>query len=205
VEDHGTDGIEFTITSGNDKERFELEVAGAHNAYNAALASAVARRMGISWEDIHRGLSKLKLTGKRLLVSERDGMKIIDDSYNAAPQSMRSAIDTLMNTEGKRHVVILAGMNELGDDSFEQHLEVGRYAANKGVDLVIAVEDKGRGIVEGAMGNHGTYATWYPDKGSLIAELDSILVAGDAILVKGSNAYAMTEVAQAIGNDKETD
>lgn len=203
VKDNGTDGISFTIKAGNDEAEIELPVPGAHNAVNAALAAAACKELGLDMEDVKRGLSKLELTGKRLLVKEGRGLKVIDDSYNAAPASMKSAIDTLMNTPGERHAAVLAGMNELGDDWKKYHMEVGRYAADKRVDVLVGIGDKARSIVEGAEGAPKTYSVWFPDQESFFEEMDSIILPGDTVVVKGSNAYKMYLVADRLTEGQE--
>jgi len=127
-------------------------------------------------------------------VKEGNGVKIIDDSYNAAPASMKSALDTLMNTRGKRHVALLAGMNELGQDSERYHREVGEYVKEKKPDILIGIGEKAMAIVEGASGG-STYAVWFPDKESFYEESSSLIKSGDTVLIKGSNAYKMSEAA----------
>ena len=193
--DNGIDGITFTLTTKDEEAVIDLPVPGAHNAVNAALAASAAAELGIGLEDVKKGLAKLELTGKRLLVKEGLGRKVIDDSYNAAPASMKSAVDTLMNTKGERHIAVLAGMNELGENWKRYHMEVGGYCAEKQVDMVIGVGDKARAIVEGAEGSDKTYAVWFPDKESFFSEMDDMIREGDVIIVKGSNAYKMSEVA----------
>lgn len=195
IEDRGAEGISFILKAGDEEEKMDLPVPGAHNAVNATLAAACAGELGIGLDEVRKGLSRLALTGKRLLVKEGRGLRVIDDSYNAAPQSVESAIDTLMNTGGKRHAAILAGMNELGDNWKEYHLEVGRYARDKGVDILIGIGDKAKVIVEGAEGSDHTDAKWFPDKESFYKEMDDLMLPGDTIIVKGSNAYKMSEVA----------
>ncbi len=195
IKDNGIDGVTFTLTMPADEVLIELPVPGAHNAVNAALAAAAATCFGATGDDIRRGLSKLTLTGKRLLAREGGGIKIIDDSYNAAPQSMKSAVDTLMNTMGKRHIALLAGMNELGEDSEKYHREVGEYIKEKEADIVIGVGEKARAIVESASGAK-TYAVWFPDKESFYEEMNDLIQEGDTVLIKGSNAYKMSEAAE---------
>ncbi len=194
VHDKGVDGVSFMLRTPEEEIRIDLPVPGAHNALNAALAAAAAECFGASSDNIKNGLSKLSLTGKRLLVREGSGIKIIDDSYNAAPASMKSAVDTLMNTEGKRHVALLAGMNELGADSERYHREVGEYIKEKKVDVLVGVGEKARAIVEGASGGD-TYAVWFPEKEAFYSGMKDVIHTGDAVLVKGSNAYKMSEAA----------
>ena len=145
----------------------------------------------------------MTLSGKRLLMKEGNGVKVIDDSYNAAPDSMKSAIKTLMNTEGERHIAVLGGMNELGEGSFDEHMDVGRAASSCGVDIVIGVGEKARAIVEGVMEEGKGYATWYPDKPSLFNDIKELIKEGDTVLVKGSNSLGMTEVADRIVKPEE--
>ena len=194
VVDRGVDGVSFGLRTPDGEIQIELPVPGAHNAVNAALAAAAAQCFGASADDIKNDLSKLRLTGKRLLVKEGNGIRAIDDSYNAAPASMKSAVDTLMNTGGKRHIALLAGMNELGENSEKYHREVGEYVKKKSPDVLIGIGEKARAIVEAASGG-STYAVWFPDKESFYEEMSGLVKAGDTVLVKGSNAYKMSEAA----------
>ena len=200
IHDKGVDGVSFSLKTPAGEVLIDLPVPGAHNAVNAALAAAAASCFGASSDDIRNGLSKLSLTGKRLLVKEGNGIKIIDDSYNAAPASMKSAVDTLMNTEGARHIAVLAGMNELGADSEKYHREVGEYIKEKKVDVIAGIGEKARAIVEGATGE-STYASWFPEKESFYSEMKDIIRPGDVVLVKGSNAYKMSEVTDKLLED----
>ena len=201
IKDKGALGISFTLTTGGKSMDIGLPVPGAHNAVNAALAAAVAIEAGLTLSDVKNGLAKLELTGKRLLVKKGNDRIVIDDSYNASPDSMKSAINTLINTEGERHVAIFAGMNELGDDSEEFHKEVGRYAAEKQLDVLVCVGEKAKAIADGAEENAEGGADGkmhiyrFADKEAFFKEMDNIVLAGDTVIVKGSNAYKMSEVA----------
>ena len=113
---------------------------------------------------------------------------------------MKSAVDTLMNTEGARHIAVLAGMNELGADSEKYHREVGEYIKEKKVDVIAGIGEKARAIVEGATGE-STYASWFPEKESFYSEMKDIIRPGDVVLVKGSNAYKMSEVTDKLLED----
>ena len=203
IKDKGTDGISFTITAEGKETDIDLPVPGAHNAVNAALAAAAAVEAGLTMDDVKKGLGKLELTGKRLLVKEGNGVTVIDDSYNAAPVSMKSAIDTLLSTKGERHVAVLAGMNELGENWKEYHAEVGSYAAEKHVDVLVGVGDKARAIVESAADKGDTYAVWFCDKESFYSEMKDLIIPGDVVLVKGSNSYKMSEVADRLTGRQE--
>ncbi len=102
IEDYGEAGISYCLTACGKDYQIKLGIPGAHNAVNASLALAAAKRVGMTIEEGITGLSKMQLTDNRLTIRETRGIKIIDDTYNAAPDSMKSAINTLVNTRGDR-------------------------------------------------------------------------------------------------------
>jgi UDP-N-acetylmuramoyl-tripeptide--D-alanyl-D-alanine ligase len=153
-------------------------------------------------EEAVEGLKKLSITGKRLNIRHGNGFTVIDDSYNAAPESMKSAIGTLMSAEGGRKIAMLAGMNELGEQSESYHEEVGRFAAESSVTLVAGVGEKAAAIVKGAK-EAGGNAVWFGSNEELFDALPELLEKGDTILVKGSNAMRMELAADKIVGENE--
>lgn len=199
VHEKGGEGVSFTLHHGEESVNIHLSVNGVHNAINAALAAAAASTFGCTLEDAKQGLEKLSgLTGKRLKFEKTDAYTVIDDTYNAAPVSMMSAIETLMNTEAERHVAILGEMYELGTEAANGHREVGAYAAEKKVDLLLAVGDLAKNIAEAAEEGGAAEVHWFADKESLEKELSSLLTPGDAVLVKASNSMHLSSLAEAI-------
>jgi len=194
--DLGEDGIKFTLKTLNKERQVVLAVPGAHNAINAALATAACMQIGVSLDQAVKGLANLRLTEKRLSLKEANGIKVIDDTYNAAPDSMKSAISTLVNTKGGRKVVILGGMNELGPDSVKYHEEVGRFAAESGVELIVGIEEKAKDIVKGAESCNKGRALWFESKEKLYPELNSLIEQGDVVLVKASRSLEMEKVVE---------
>lgn len=203
VEDRGGEGVGWTLTADGKEYRIELPIPGAHNALNASLAVAACQRLGVSVEEAAAGLSRLRLTGKRLTIFEKDGMKIIDDTYNAAPDSMKSAIETLTHTEGSRRIAILGGMNELGPDSRRYHREIGQFAAARKVDLLLTAGEKARDIAEGAVQAGAAQVKHFDTKEDLARELGGLLRRGDAILVKASRAMEMEQIVDKIMEEQE--
>ncbi len=126
-------------------ENIKLPVAGRHNALNAALAIATARQFGVSINEAKRGLAKLQITGKRLNIQEKNGIKIIDDTYNASPDSMRAALRTLAGINAKRHIAILGDMFELGENEREFHSRIGDIA-RENADIVYSVGELAQNI-----------------------------------------------------------
>lgn len=199
IADFGEEGIEFTIEHKEELQAFRLNVPGRHNAYNAALAVAAAVSCGISMAEAAAGLLRLEITDKRLNIKGKNGMKIIDDTYNASPDSMRAAIDVLNATKGFRKIAILADMFELGENSDAFHAEVGRYAAESGVDLLIAVGAQARHIAKAAKEILGeSKVLYYETKELLINDIGSMISSGDVILLKGSRGMAMDQVVRKI-------
>lgn len=196
------EGVSFVLTHGTERRAMRVPLPGAHNALNAALAVAAASRFGVTMEEAAMGLSKASITGKRLKIRKRPGLTVVDDSYNAAPDSVKAGIQTLMNLPGERKVCFLADMNEIGPDSPALHREVGAYAAAQGVALVAAVGEKSREIAAGAR-QGGAAASWYPDRDALLKEMGDLLRPGDVVLVKGSNAMGMGLVADQLMDGTE--
>ena len=129
----------------------------------ASAPSKACARYGVTMDQAAEGLLKLQLTGKRLKVREARGIRVLDDSYNAAPDSVKSAIRTMEATPAERRVAILGAMNELGDDTPALHYEVGKYAAEHGISLVIGIEPKAAEIVRGAR-EAGCNALYFDEK-----------------------------------------
>ncbi|MBQ2747778.1 MAG: UDP-N-acetylmuramoyl-tripeptide--D-alanyl-D-alanine ligase, partial [Firmicutes bacterium] len=139
VENHGEEGMTFSLEYDGGYNKFELLVPGEYNVSNASLAIAAASVIGVSPEEAARGLLDFKPAEKRMNIRGVRGIKVIDDTYNASPPAMKAAIDVLMHTGGIRKAVILGDMFELGEESEKYHREVGNYAAQAGVQLFIGV------------------------------------------------------------------
>lgn len=199
ISDLGDKGIKFTLKRDHKEYRITLPVPGAHNAVNAALAIAAGELTGISPDAAAEGLEKAELTGKRLKVTEHNGIKVIDDTYNACEDSVKSAIDTLMATEGGRKVAILGDIIGLAEKAKPDHENVGRYAAEKGVDLLVAIGDDAVYYAEGAREKMGEEAVmFFPTKERFTEVMDSVIKEGDVILVKASRGMEMEKIVNEI-------
>lgn len=196
IEDRGVGGIAFTLISSQGEERIELPVPGSHNAINCALALAGAKTMGVEIQDAIRGIKNMKMTGSRLNVVRAGGITIIDDSYNAAPASMKSAIDTLSNTEAKRRIAVLGGINELGKQSEKEHRGVGKHLSEKNIDLLITVGEMAKWI--GEEGSKTKQVISFETKEDIYPEIKKIFKPGDAVLIKGSRSYELDKLSEEI-------
>jgi UDP-N-acetylmuramoyl-tripeptide--D-alanyl-D-alanine ligase len=203
-----SDGTRFTLRL-LDTMLFDLKIAlvGKHFAYNAAFAATAAYLLGASEDEIREGLASYIPTGLRMNVYEKGGVTIVADCYNAAPESMKGAIDTLsqLNVSGKR-VAVLGDMKELGSSSDELHASVGKYLADKGIDRLFTVGSSGALIAKAALGagmSEKNVTAFDEELGaSAIAEMiKENIAAGDAILFKASRAMKLEELIKAIFND----
>jgi UDP-N-acetylmuramoyl-tripeptide--D-alanyl-D-alanine ligase len=188
--------ISFFLEHGEDIQKFLIPILGIHNATNAALAVAAASCIGVSMTEAAKRLESFTLSNK---LTGKNGMKVIDDTYNANPDSMRAALDMLETVRGIRKIAVLGDMNELGKKSAEYHRQIGAYAAGKDLGLLIAVGEKAAGIAEGAKtANAALEILHFETKERAWDAMKGILTAGDVILVKGSRGMAMETLVKRI-------
>ena len=173
--------------------RAEIPAFGRQMIYAALEGAAVGIAMGLTDQEIEAGIADFSNVGRRSAVTVTDSLTLIDDSYNANPDSMRCAVDSLMQTPG-RHVCLFSDMLEMGPESAEMHRSLGEYAKEKGVALVAAYGPFGREIAAGA-GENGRF---FADRESMIAALPTMLQKGDVVLVKSSKGMQIGPVADAV-------
>ncbi|MGI6204211.1 MAG: UDP-N-acetylmuramoyl-tripeptide--D-alanyl-D-alanine ligase [Anaerovoracaceae bacterium] len=200
IRERGLSGISFDITHKGKKQNIDLPVMGRHNALNAALAIAAGGEIGIPMKDAARGLRKMELTGGRLTVRRgRNGITIIDDTYNASPDSVNSAMKTLMKqaSDSGRHIAVLGDMFELGENEAEEHRRVGENARELGIDAVITIGSLAENIAEGA----GDIAVHFGTKEEFAGCADEYIKQGDMVLVKASHGMHLEEVVRALSEE----
>jgi UDP-N-acetylmuramoyl-tripeptide--D-alanyl-D-alanine ligase len=189
------DGTRFTLViQGQEPAPVSLTVPGRHMVTNALLAAGVGWKLGLSTAEIADGLSNAVLTGGRLRSFDHRGVKVIDDTYNANPESMAAAIETLAETpvtDGARRIIVLGRMGELGSHAPAAHLRTGALAAERKL-TVIAVGQGSEGIAEGA-GNAPHFSDLEEAAGWLTREAKP----GDAVLFKGSRSATVEKVMHA--------
>lgn len=170
-----------------------LSIPGRHNVANALAAACCAHAVGVALPDIAAGLAAAMTVGGRLRVCQGvGGARLIDDSYNANPGSVRAAIDTLARFEGRR-VLVLGDMAELGDNERQLHHEVGSYAREQGIDELWTVGVLSEHAASGFGGGRH-----FGDRSGLAAALRPLLEPGLTVLVKGSRSAGMEAVVAAL-------
>lgn len=195
------EGTRFTL---NDRAAFAIPLLGAHNASNAAVAVAVARRLRIADDDIRRGLASVKGAAMRLERTRVGDIELINDAYNANPDSVIAAIGTLGSITprpGGGRVLVLGDMLELGPDGPDLHDDVLRaVAGDAGIDRVVLVGPlmaaRAR-LVASVRGEPRVVAI--PDSsGANAARAASLVTKGDVVLLKGSRGMRLERIAEAI-------
>jgi UDP-N-acetylmuramoyl-tripeptide--D-alanyl-D-alanine ligase len=187
-------GSQVRIVTPVDAFAVTLQVAGEHNVRNALAACAAAHALEIAPQAMQDGLNHFAGVPGRL--QRRPGVAgsvVIDDSYNANPESMKAALKVLA-AEGGRKVFVMGAMGELGVDAEAMHAEVGAFAKAAGIDGLLALGDLARHAVEG----FGTGAVFFPDVASLQKAARGAASSGTTFLVKGSRFMQMERVADAL-------
>jgi UDP-N-acetylmuramoyl-tripeptide--D-alanyl-D-alanine ligase len=170
----------------------ELSLAGRHNLMNALAAIAAALAMGCAVEEIQSGLASVQAVDGRLrLLRTPVGYRLIDDSYNANPDSVDAAIEVLRSAPGRRYLV-LGDLAELGKDAKALHAEIGERAKQAGVEHLFTLGDLSRS----AAAHFGAGGEAFSELDELVDALDAETSRGDSVLVKGSRSAGMDRVVQ---------
>ena len=193
----------FTLRTPDESVPVQLAVSGSHQIGNALTAAAIALEVGMNLVDIAAALAAAVPASKwRMAITERpDGVTVINDAYNANPDSMRAALRTLATIgSGRRTWAVLGEMGELGEGARDAHDEIGRLAVRLGVDRLIVVGERARALHLGAHleGSWNGESELVPDIPAALAVLDEQLEAGDVVLVKASRSVGLERVAQAL-------
>ena len=198
----GTEGISFDING----THFDVPLLGEHIALDCALACACGRQFGISEKEAAAVLANVKTEGRRLSAEVYGDIVLLDDTYNASPESMKAGLAALAAVDARRRIAVLGDMLELGASEEEGHVSVGRAAAQTGVDILIVTGQKKALYVKGAEEAGGnTKIITAENMDDLKAKLAQLLESGDAVLVKGSNATGLVKAAEyirALAKDK---
>jgi UDP-N-acetylmuramoyl-tripeptide--D-alanyl-D-alanine ligase len=172
-----------------------IEAPGRHMVRNAMLAVAVGLEFGIPLEQCMEGLRTARLTKGRLERKTVRGISILDDSYNANPDSMVAALETLAQMPG-RHIAVLGQMNELGAESERGHRRVGEAAGREKIDCVITVGSVAAAIADAAKENGVKHVLTSQNTGEAAAILRSLARNGDTVLIKGSRSVKMETIIE---------
>ncbi|MEV5774205.1 UDP-N-acetylmuramoyl-tripeptide--D-alanyl-D-alanine ligase [Streptomyces antimycoticus] len=193
----------YTLRTPEGSAQVTLQYVGRPQVYNSLAAAAVGREAGLRIEEIASLLSRATPRSRWRMETTRrgDGVTVVNDAYNANPDSMRSSLDALAamtRGQNQRAIAVLGPMAELGDDARQAHKEVGRHAAGLGLDQLITVGGDEAGWMQTAARAQGAPAVHLPDQDSALHLLRSTLRRGDVVLVKASRGVQLQQLAQAL-------
>lgn len=184
----------FTALYPEGRLHIELPVLGNHNVINALAAIAAAYAVGANKQAIENGLANFQPVNKRLIRYQGQlGARIIDDTYNANPLSVKAALEILAHGVGEK-IFVFGDMGELGSEEEKYHVEVGQHARKLGIDKLYACGKLSK-LSADAFGENAFH---YNDQAALIAALKKILHSKAVVLIKGSRSARMENVVQAL-------
>ena len=196
VRNLGLFGSEFTIHMGEKSFAAKVNLPGEHQIYNALAAASVADYLGLSEEEIVRGIASVKPTAGRSNLIQTKDYVVIDDCYNANPVSMKAAID-LLSTADTRKVAILGDMFELGEEEVAMHGGIGTYVAEKGIDVLLCAGELSAEMAKQAKEKSTlTKVCHYKTRELLMADLQAQLVKGDTVLIKASHGMGYQNIVE---------
>lgn len=197
----------FTLKTAQGDAQVKLSLNGPHQVGNALVAAAIALELGATPAEVAQRLGAAeRVSAHRMVITDRaDGLTVIDDAYNANPDSVRAALKALATisratTPARRSWAVLGPMAELGDDAVREHDEIGRLVVRLDISKLVVVGEAARAMHQGAHleGSWGDESVRVPDADAAIALLQGEVRPGDVVLVKASNAYRLWRIAEAL-------
>lgn len=197
AEDYGIDGCKFKVDIDDKSYEVRVRAAGVHNIYNALAAIAVGRRYGIAMEEIIAAVGEFELTAMRMSIEKYGGITLINDCYNASPDSIKASLGVLKKSAGRR-VAVLGDVLELGEYAKQAHLSIGRMCGGA-ADVVICAGENAKYIAECA--KDAVRQVYYFPATEQAAEFAAQNVKeGDTVLVKASRGMHFEDICKAIGD-----
>jgi UDP-N-acetylmuramoyl-tripeptide--D-alanyl-D-alanine ligase len=189
--------VEFSIEENRKKiiETFHVGIPGKHTISNSLLAIACGKILGMEYKDIKEGLKNLETTAMRMDLIKGKNFNILNDCYNANPDSMKAAIDVLKNIDSNRRIAVLGTMGELGEQSYKSHKEIGEYVARHGIDLLLTFGEYNKAFEEGfKLKTEAKYKAFDDYSEGIKYLTDEYLKAGDTVLVKASRSMKFEKI-----------
>ena len=191
----GVSHIHCRLTTPHMDREVCIHALGEHMVYPTLIAAAVAERFGLTADEIEQGIRQFVPTRMRMNILRRgNGIIILDDTYNANPQSMRAAISVLSDSQSSYKIAILGDMLELGPFSPALHAEVGEYLGQAGIQCLVAVGEQSAAMAQGARDAGVPQVLYCQDKGEAMERLPMLLRGDCTILVKASRGMKMEDI-----------
>lgn len=198
IRSRGIGGIDFDIRVTTGEYTVHVSVPGIHNVYNALAAIAAGMELSVPIKDIIDGIAQFRTGRMRMDIIDANGLTVINDAYNASPQSVKAALDVLEELECSRRIAVLGDMLELGEWSVQAHTQTGTDAAACRLDYIVTVGADAAHIAKGAVaaGFPANHAASFSTNDEAFEFLERLLEQGDTVLVKGSRGMKMEEIVQ---------
>ena len=190
--------LSFTIDYGYGSVSVQMPVVGMHFVYDALAAFTAGLILGVAPQAAAQALGEYEPAGMRQRVRQANGVTILEDCYNASPDSMRAAIRALRMLDAKRHIAVLGDMLELGALSGQAHAQIGAFVAQEGVTILFACGPESARMAQAANEAGIAQCFYAADKNGLLEELLRTLQPGDAVLFKASRGMRFEELIEAI-------
>lgn len=200
IDNKGLCGIKFNAVVDGAEYPIEVKVPGIHNVYNALAAICVGREFGIEPDKIADGIKNFELTKMRLAVEEYNGITIINDCYNASPDSIKAALEVLSFADDKRKIAVLGDVLEMGEYAKDAHYSLGKYIKKNGIDLLVTAGENMKMLADGARDNGVDNVVSFDRTLEVCNFIKDEIKSGDAVLIKASRGMHFEEVYNAIKN-----
>ena len=199
IQENGIDGISAKINYLGKNFNVNLKIPGRHMISNALAVTLVCEKLGLTENEIKKGLETFKPSKMRMDIIKTGNYTIINDTYNANPNSMKATLDVLATTKGRK-VAILGDMFELGSYSKDMHYDIGKYAIEKEIDELIFIGEHSYYMLEGAKSiiNNKSSINYFKTQDEFIENIDRLLKQGDVILVKASRGVKLENTVDEI-------
>ena len=194
----GLEGVSFTAVC--DKGEFDVTIRqpGVHNVYNALAAICAGLYMGLGFDECAKGIEECVYTSSRLEIIQANGVEIINDCYNASPDSVRAALKVMALSLKPRKVAILGDILEMGEFAPDAHYKLGEAVKDSGVDLLITAGEMAKHIATGAKDAGAGDVISFDTTDALKKEITTIIKNGDCVLVKASHGMRFIEITEAL-------
>ena len=194
---NGTSGMSCEVKTPHSDFKVDIPALGSHMVYPTLMAAAVGERFGLTVEEICRGVAHFAPTKMRMNILQRqDGITILNDTYNANPQSMRAALEVLSQSRSKHKVAMLWDMLELGPLAQALHAGIGEWAAKVGIDCLVCAGELSEHIAAAAEAAGMKEVYWRPNKKEAMEVLRQVVKPDTTVLVKASRGMAFEELVE---------
>jgi len=197
VRDLGLEGVDCRIESAGESWDVHIPTPGRHMIYAASMAAVIGQRLGLTGEEIVRGIAAYEPAGSRMRLHRLYGRRmVLDDCYNASPKSVASSLQVLKNTDCDRRVAVLGDMNELGDLTEQGHRDMGTLCGELDIDILFAIGEKSRAMAAAAKEAGVPDVRWFANKNRAMDQIAASLGANTAMLIKASHSLGFEWIVQ---------